>query len=180
MPTRTQLQAQIQNGKLTRKQLWAPRWMLAAHARPARRGRTQNLLIGHCAATRFAESRGKMPASRHQVQSREITGRGSTVLVWMKNLKNYVEEAETYILNDEHTYRRRWLVTNGTPGLNSSLKTSNPKMQLRTRGGFLNLKSKLSSSQNRTTLVEIRAQPTTRLLVWCYPRGDLRSSRMAR
>ena len=30
-------------------------------------------------------------------------------------------------------------------GLNSSLKkhTSNPKMQLRTRGGFLNLKSKL-------------------------------------
>ena len=32
-----------------------------------------------------------------------------------------------------------------TPGLNSSLKkhTSNPKMQLRTRGGFLNLKSKL-------------------------------------
>jgi hypothetical protein len=30
--TRTQLQAQIQNGKLTRKQLWAPRWMLAAHA----------------------------------------------------------------------------------------------------------------------------------------------------
>ena len=24
----------------------------------------------------------------------------STVLVWMKNLKNYVEEAETYILND--------------------------------------------------------------------------------
>jgi hypothetical protein len=30
--TRTQLRAQIQNGKLTRKQLWAPRWMLAAHA----------------------------------------------------------------------------------------------------------------------------------------------------
>ena len=23
--------------------------------------------------------------------------------MWMKNLKNYVEEAETYILNDEHT-----------------------------------------------------------------------------
>ena len=35
-----------------------------------------------------------------------------------------------------------------TPGLNSSLKkhTSNPKMQLRTRGGFLNLKSKLHLS----------------------------------
>ena len=29
----------------------------------------------------------------------------STVLVWMKNLKNYVEEAETYILNDEHTHQ---------------------------------------------------------------------------
>ena len=27
----------------------------------------------------------------------------STVLVWMKNVKNYVEETETYILNDEHT-----------------------------------------------------------------------------
>ena len=24
-------------------------------------------------------------------------------MVWMKNVKNYVEEAETYILNDEHT-----------------------------------------------------------------------------
>ena len=35
-----------------------------------------------------------------------------------------------------------------TPGLNSSLKkhTSNPKIQLRTRGGFLNLKSKLHLS----------------------------------
>ena len=29
----------------------------------------------------------------------------STVLVWMKNVKNYVEEAETYILNDEHTHQ---------------------------------------------------------------------------
>ena len=28
-----------------------------------------------------------------------------TVLVWMKNVKNYVEEAETYILNDEHTHQ---------------------------------------------------------------------------
>ena len=27
----------------------------------------------------------------------------STVLVWMKNVRNYVEETETYILNDEHT-----------------------------------------------------------------------------
>ena len=26
----------------------------------------------------------------------------STVLVWMKNVRNYVEETETYILNDEH------------------------------------------------------------------------------
>ena len=25
--------------------------------------------------------------------------------MWMKNLKNYVEEAETYILNDEHTHQ---------------------------------------------------------------------------
>ena len=29
----------------------------------------------------------------------------SKVLVWMKNDKNYVEEAETYILNDEHTHQ---------------------------------------------------------------------------
>ena len=27
----------------------------------------------------------------------------STVLVWMKNVRNYVEETETYILNDKHT-----------------------------------------------------------------------------
>jgi len=27
----------------------------------------------------------------------------STVLVWIKNVRNYVEETETYILNDEHT-----------------------------------------------------------------------------
>ena len=26
----------------------------------------------------------------------------STVLTWMKNVRNYVEETETYILNDEH------------------------------------------------------------------------------
>ena len=26
-----------------------------------------------------------------------------TVLVWIKNVRNYVEETETYILNDEHT-----------------------------------------------------------------------------
>ena len=27
----------------------------------------------------------------------------STVMTWMKNVRNYVEETETYILNDEHT-----------------------------------------------------------------------------
>ena len=27
----------------------------------------------------------------------------STVTTWMKNVRNYVEETETYILNDEHT-----------------------------------------------------------------------------
>ena len=29
----------------------------------------------------------------------------STVLVWMKNVENYVEETETYILNDEHVHQ---------------------------------------------------------------------------
>ena len=29
----------------------------------------------------------------------------STVLVWMKNVRNYVEETETYILNDEHVHQ---------------------------------------------------------------------------
>ena len=37
----------------------------------------------------------------------------STVLVWMKNVKNYVEEAETYILNDEHTHQE--IVDDGYP-----------------------------------------------------------------
>ena len=57
----------------------------------------------------------------------------------MKNVKNYVEEAETYILNDEHTHQE-------VVGLNSSLKkhTSNPKMQLRTRGGFFELEVKVA------------------------------------
>ena len=29
----------------------------------------------------------------------------STVLVWIKNVRNYVEETETYILNDEHVHQ---------------------------------------------------------------------------
>ena len=29
----------------------------------------------------------------------------STVMTWMKNVRNYVEETETYILNDEHTHQ---------------------------------------------------------------------------
>ena len=36
----------------------------------------------------------------------------STVLVWMKNVRNYVEETETYILNDEHVHQE---IVEGAP-----------------------------------------------------------------
>ena len=54
----------------------------------------------------------------------------STVLVWMKNVRNYVEETETYILNDEHVHQE--IVDDGWAFFVDRYLCHDPRIQ----GGF--------------------------------------------